>query len=69
MDILINYIFWFDASAEPNPKRGVSFEIEKMFKLSLDPSGTSWKKVPELVKKIYWDKFKVYVNFIFITFN
>ena len=40
-----------------------------MFKLSLDPSDTSWKKVPESVKKLYWDEFKVYTNFTFITFN
>ena len=40
-----------------------------MFKLSLDPSGISWKKVPEYVNKFYSDEFKVYVDFTFITFN
>ena len=45
-------------------RRGVSSKIRKMFKLSLDPSGTSQKKVPESVKKFYWDEFKVYVNYI-----
>ena len=58
------YFFRFDASAKSNPRRGVSLKIRKTFKLSLDPSGTSWKKVPESVKKLYWDEFKVYVNYI-----
>ena len=56
--------FRFDASAESNTKRGVSSEIGKTFKLSLDLRGTSWKKVPESVKKFYWDEFKVYVDYI-----
>ena len=53
------FFFRFDAPAKKNPRQGVSSKIEKTFRLSLDPYGTSWKKVPEEVKKFYWDEFKV----------